>query len=103
MSSSQNPQEWETILSKLTEEKEAKQPFAGPLTVGIISFCLFNAFTALVVMLLNDTVNSAWENVDLFRPGIGYSDALALTGLLWVLYFLKVGVFTAIGKSNGSN
>ena len=54
-------------------------------------------------MVINSTVIRAWENVELFSPGIGYADAFSLTGLVWLLYFLKVGVSTTIGKSNGSN
>ena len=103
MSSPQSPQEWETILSKLTEEKQSKQPVVASFTAGIFGFAVFNALSALALMFINSTVIRAWENVELFSPGIGYADAFSLTGLVWLLYFLKVGVSTTIGKSNGSN
>ena len=103
MSSSQNPQDWETILSKLTEEKESKQSVVGSFTGGIFAFAAFNALSALAVMLLNATINRAWENFEFLRPGIGYADAFSLTGLIWLLYFLKVGVSMAFGRSNAGN
>jgi hypothetical protein len=95
--------DWETILGKLTQE--SKPDRMGPalsLLNGIFVFGIFNGMTALSVMLSNMAVNSAWPNLDIFEPGIGYGQAFAVTGTFWMFYMLKVMISHAVGGQRGN-
>lgn len=102
MSSSGKDQDWEKVLNKLTAENK-KTPSQGKASsLGVVSFLIMNAMSALAFMRLNSTVNSAWENVELFRPGIGYVDAFAVTGVLWFAFLLKVAIRSTFGRTSDS-
>ncbi len=103
MSKSDKDQDWEKVLSKLTSENEKSSSQTGAAPVGILAFILVNAISALAVMVLNSTVNRAWENIEAFQPGIGYVDAFAFSGLVWVLFLLKIGISSAVGSSNDNS
>lgn len=99
MSKADKDQDWEKVLSKLTEENSETRSSPSNAYVGIVTFVVVNALSALAIMRINSTVNRAWDNIAVFRPGIGYVDAFVLTGLVWFLFLLKVGISQAVSRS----
>ena len=95
-----NSADWEKLLSSLTKENEEKPMAKGmALLNGIFAMFLLNSVVACGVVLLSMIINSAWN--DLLAPAIGYRDAFFLTGILWVIYFIKVAVWQ--GLTSGAN
>tara|TARA_R110000744_G_scaffold106254_2_gene202527 strand:+ start:439 stop:750 length:312 start_codon:yes stop_codon:yes gene_type:complete len=100
MSKEYKDQDWEKVLSKLTEENAETRPHPATAYIGLVSFVVVTALSALAVMRINSTVNRAWEDMEVFRPGIGFVDAFVITGLVWFLFLLKVSISEAVGRSN---
>ena len=96
-------QDWEQVLSRLTAENTTKQKSTNIFVNSVLTLLIMNLLSAASVMFLNTTINSAWENIDIFSPGIGFVEAFSLTGLLWFLFMLKTGVVLAMGNSDDSN
>ena len=95
-----NSADWEILLSSLTKENENKPVSKGlALLNGFFAMFLLNSAVACGVMLLNMVVNSAWN--DILTPAIGYRDAFFITGILWVIYMIKVAVWQ--GLTSGAN
>ena len=95
-----NSADWEILLSSLTKENEDKPVSKGlALLNGFFAMFLLNSAVACGVMLLNMVINSAWS--DILTPAIGYRDAFFITGILWVIYMIKVAVWQ--GLTSGAN
>lgn len=101
-----NREEWEEVLSRLTREQDSeKRPTAssvGGMLSGIIAFCILNSISAVALMVLNTTLIRAWPNMTAIAPGIGYWDAFAASGLVWLLFLLKFGLVMGV-SSHGRN
>jgi hypothetical protein len=92
MSDPNKSEDWEKILNRLTEEKKSKPTLSNSIIGGILSFAVLNAITTVILMMLNNSVNRAWPNIDTFTPSIGFWDAWSISGLLWFIYLIKIGV-----------
>ncbi len=72
----------------------------GGFVSGIVAFAILNSISALALMLLNTTLIRAWPEMTAIAPGIGFADAFSASGLVWLLFLLKLGLVTGI-TSNG--
>lgn len=98
--------DWEEVLSRLTQEREAKQSpgsVAGGLVSGILAFCLINGATAVALMIINQVLVGAWPNMTSISPGIGYQDAFVVTSMLWVVFFVRLAVILGMDGKNNAN
>lgn len=92
MSDPNKSEDWEKILNRLTEEKKNKPTVSNSIIGGIVSFAVLNSITTVILMVLNNSVNRAWPNLDTFTPSIGFWDAWSVSGLFWFIYLIKIGV-----------
>lgn len=92
MPDSNKSEDWENILNRLTEEKKNKSTLSNSIVGGILSFAILNSITTVILMVLNTSINRAWPSIDTFTPSIGFWDAWSISGLLWFLYLIKLGV-----------
>jgi len=102
-----NKQDWESILSQLTESERKSTPrrinFAGIFStlVTMTSICVFGGF---MLMLANMIAISAWPDIDFINPGIGFRKGAGLIAIGGVLLFLKTAFVETIRNSiNGGN
>lgn len=95
-------EDWEEVLSRLTQENTPKRKTDGVagMIAGILAFSLLNGITAVVFMVINSVLESAWPNLEAISPGIGYRDAFTVTGLLWLVFFIRMAVIMSLGRSN---
>lgn len=98
MSSRNN--DWEEILSRLAkEDNNPQRPRSSDAFPAFLAINIIIAITAVLVMLGNMVVNSAWPSLDAFRPGIGYRDSWFASSIMWTFFLIKTGVVGSIVRA----
>lgn len=97
--------DWEEILARLSKEDKTQQKRNSDLFPAFLAFNIVVALTAVLVMLGNMVINTAWPSIDALRPGIGYRDAWFGSSIFWVLSLIRIGLIGAIARAaaNDSN
>jgi len=97
-----NSEEWERVLNQMTENSQPKPRVTlGTLISALISVAAVSAFGGMALMLLNMVVNSAWPNLDVLRPGIGYRHGAAIFAIWFIWFGFKTQVANNITKGDG--
>lgn len=84
-------EEWESIISRLSDEKTRKDnpPVVLSFLSSVVTLILIFSIFGVGLMLANMLAIRAWPSADFLNPGVGYLDAFLLSSVWWTLLLVK--------------
>ena len=94
---SHNHSEWEDVKSRLSIRSESIPTEQGvSLGTVLLGLSILISSTAVILMLANMVVLSAWPSIEALSPAIGYRAAWLLSALFWI--FRAISAITSDSK-----